>query len=56
MALNYIHLLVTDIIVRQGQRREVCFSVAVVAGYIQLGALFSDCHNFTSRSIQWISL
>ena len=49
MALNYIYVSVTGIILRRGQQCKVCFSVAVGAGGLKVHTRFSDCHNFTSR-------
>ena len=49
MALNYIHVSVTVIILHRGQQYIMGFFVAAVAGDIKLHTCFSDCHNFTSR-------
>ena len=45
MTLKYIHVSVTDIILRRGQQCKVRFSVAVVAGGIKLHTRFSDYYN-----------
>ena len=50
MTLNYIHVSVTEIILRRGQQYTMAFSVAVVAGAIKLHKGFSDCRNLTSMT------
>ena len=42
VALNYIHVSVTVIILRCGQQLKVCFSVAVIACGIIIHTRFSD--------------
>ena len=39
---SYIHVSVTDIILRRGQHFKVCHSVTVVAAGIKLHTRFSD--------------